>query len=270
MAEEEDACTRIRELEEKLESFRSAYEQEEKRHQVTQAALTEASAREKSSDAPHAGGEAERMQRLVNDKRKLALEVQTLKEEKERAEARARALESKVKEKDSAILEAAASGKVAPLRGRARAGGKSDDSDSDAGKALEQLHAKEEELKQAQVAVKDLQGKLAQMSKSSATASLSLEKALKSGEMLQMKLKAAEKAGAEAEKKLASAHVRISELEAAQSAKASTSAVDELQANIAQLQDASTSHVQQLQARADEVYMRRCCRASFTADRHRT
>ena len=223
MAEEEDACTRIRELEEKLESFRSAYEQEEKRHQVTQAALAEASAREKSSDAPQAGGEAERMQRLVNDKRKLALEVQTLKEEKERAEARARAFESKVKEKD--VLEAAASGKVAPLRGRARAGGKSDDSDSDAGKALEQLHAKEEELKQAQVAVKDLQGKLAQMSKSSATASLSLEKALKSGEVLQMKLKAAEKAGAEAEKKLASAHVRISELEAAhQSAKASTSA----------------------------------------------
>jgi chromosome segregation ATPase len=126
-------------------------------------------------------------------------------------------------------------------------------SDSDAGKALEKLHAKEEELQQAQVAVKDLQGKLAQMSKSSATASLSLEKALKSGEVLQMKLKAAEKAGAEAEKKLASAHVRISELEAAQSAKASLN--QHLRERERELQDANNSHFLQLQARAEEVAM---------------
>eukprot|EP00961_Rhodomonas_salina_P068260 916407-Rhodomonas_salina.1 len=98
---------RMKELEDELEFAKEKWEAEEQNHQKSCVLLTAAEEREKKlaeevralkeelslASGGGGGGPADaRTQKLVNEKRKLAIEVQTLKEGKEAAEQRAKAL----------------------------------------------------------------------------------------------------------------------------------------------------------------------------------
>jgi hypothetical protein len=211
LVEDDDNSARIKELEKELAAIRSKYEKEEERHHATQAQLT--ILREKSddsvlkeaalqltrstSDCAVAGGkESERMQKLVNDKRKLALEVATLKDEKKRAEERCTSLSTKLSQLEGAASSGAQPAPKPGARGRQRAATAA--SKSEEGGA-------EEEVKALKARVKQLE---ADGAAARNKAAIALENALRKGETWQLQLKAAEKAAADAEKKVASLQVR--------------------------------------------------------------
>ena len=189
------------------------------------------------------GKESDRMQKLVNDKRKLALEVATLKEEKTRAEARAASLAAKVTQLEGGVTPAS----TKPSRGRAR---------GTSSKVEEDTEAKELKTK-----VKELDAQVEKLKTQLTGQSQALEKALKSGETSQLKLSAAQKAGADTEKKLALAQTKTKQLEAKvkelQDAGAdlalAQAAADDLDSRMRAYEEASVEASAQLQAKSEEV-----------------
>ena len=189
------------------------------------------------------GKESDRMQKLVNDKRKLALEVATLKEEKTRAEARAASLAAKVTQLEGGVTPAS----TKASRGRARGTASKGEEDSEA--------------KELKTKVKELDAQVEKLKTQLTGQSQALEKALKSGETSQLKLSAAQKAGADTEKKLALAQTKTKQLEAKvkelQDAGAdlalAQAAADDLDSRMRAYEEASVEASAQLQAKSEEV-----------------
>lgn len=151
----------------------------------------------------------------------------------------------------------------AGVKAPARRGTKArDDGDGDVTKLQDKLKGKEEEAKQLKNTVKELEGKVATLIKTADANKTSLDRALEKGEAWNLKLKAAEKAGADAEKKLATASSKIKQLEGKvkelETASASCMAFDaaaELEEKVSGLETLIANGQQQLQAKTEEANM---------------
>eukprot|EP00802_Teleaulax_amphioxeia_P004479 Tamp_04483.p1 GENE.Tamp_04483~~Tamp_04483.p1 ORF type:complete len:738 (-),score=242.55 Tamp_04483:22-2235(-) len=196
--------------------------------------------------------ESEKTQKLINDKRKLALEVRQLKEELATKDTKIKNME---KEKDK---DASTSGEPAPKASARRGGRARDDGDGDVSKLQEKLKGKEDEANKLKASVKELEGKVATLTKSSSANKLSLDRALEKGEGYQLKLKAAEKAGAEAEKKLANATAKVELLQAqllSSGATMAQEAAGKLEEKVSELEGLIAQGQLQLQSKSDEANM---------------